>query len=416
MTRVGVVGLGKLGLPTAITLALKGISVFGYDIEPSRMKASALSADELTEDLDGRLVDIDLRDNLSLEFVSLSDLVRQVDCILIAVETPHGPLHEGTTRLPQDRSDFDYSSLRSALANVVAEASSSLPIGIISTVLPGTVRRELLPLLAGQPLVYCPQFIAMGTVAHDLCNPEFVLLGHGEDEPGVFAGVFAKLSDAPVFAVSYESAELAKVIYNTYISSKVAIANMIQVMSHQTGADSRDVFAILKAATSRITSPAYMGPGLGDGGPCHPRDNIAMSWLVRELAFPADLFSAIMQVREAYSDWLAGLLAERAAEMPVVILGTAYKPGTTIETGSCAVLIQNLLLERQIEFFTIERATELPTTDIDGPAVYFLGTPDEAFLRLRPAPGSVVIDAWQRMPSWPGVETIHVGVPEGLEI
>ena len=103
--------------------------------------------------------------------------------IFVAVQTPHEPQYGGAVRLPADRKDFDYMHLKQAITELEKalypiEEHREPVIAVISTVLPGTMRREILPLmLKGREFVYCPFFAAMGTVVEDVLDPEFVILG-----------------------------------------------------------------------------------------------------------------------------------------------------------------------------------------------------------------------------------------------
>lgn len=407
---VGVVGLGKLGLPLAATLAVVGHEVYATDIDPRRCTLKALSSYERGTGGTGRLLD-EVEGLDSLHFVELHELVRAVDLILVVVATPHGPEFEGVTALSAERSDFDYAALTTVIAEVVALAPEAIPLGIVSTVLPGTTRRLILPLVGPRPVVYCPQFAAMGTVARDVLNAEFALLGCDTRCPQVAVELFESLTPPVVLELSLETAELSKIAYNTYISAKVAFANTVQLVSHMIGADAAGVFKVIGVSDRRLTSPAYLGPGMGDGGPCHPRDNIAMSWLAAELDVHADFFTAVMAQREAYVRWLADLWLAKAGTLPMIMLGTAYKPATDITTGSSSLLLLDILRHRQNQVMVIATAdrSALAAIDHSAPAAFFLGCPEPIFVEMAVPEGSVIIDPWHVMPSVPGVEVVRVG-------
>lgn len=336
---VGWIGLGKLGLPIADEIA-KTHDVYGYDIgerNPERVQM---------QDTKRALLDCDL--------------------IFVAVQTPHLPDFEGITRLPDDRSDFDYSYLTGAVRDLAAAGDKRPPLVIVSTVLPGTIEREILPLWDG-PVIYNPFFIAMGTEVSDFLDPEFVLLGASHRIPFELLEFYRSLLPrrTPILVTGYREAELAKMAYNTFIGMKIAFANTIGELSHRLGINSDSVIDVLRHGHRRIISDSYLTPGMGDGGGCHPRDNIALSWLARETGMSFDLFGAVMAQREAHTDWLASLVEDRASAdvtslgdserktvqiAPVTILGRAFKPGTPLETGSPALLLADLLRERGIEF------------------------------------------------------------------
>jgi UDPglucose 6-dehydrogenase len=407
------VGLGKLGMPTAIVMSQHGYQVRGYDLDPHHMTVDSLPPYELDADRRGPL-NAQLSADLPLSFGSLDEVVNESKCVFIAVETPHGELYEGVTPLPETRADFSYEALTAAVRAIVEVARRPVEIGIISTVLPGTVRAAILPLIGPHTLVYCPQFIAMGTVAYNLRNPEFTLLGYGDRKPVFVKEVLEELriTSAPTFEVAYESAELAKVAYNTFVGAKVTVANVIQQISQQVGASSSEVFSILRSADQRLNSPSYVGPGMGDGGPCHPRDNIALSWLARELDLGADLFTALMLQRQAYIEWLGQEFTAAAGGRPMVLLGTAYKPGTPLETGSSSVLLANLLAADGKEVTLVRTPEDLATVDLGArPSAFFLGCPAPEFLATRFPAGSVVVDPWHELEPADDIEVLRIGEP-----
>jgi UDPglucose 6-dehydrogenase len=407
---VGIVGLGKLGMPTAVAMARHGHTVRGFDINPDRMTLSALPRYELDEELADPLSTV-LDSDLDLRFCDLAEVVNNSDCVFVAVETPHGAPYEGVTPLPSTRADFSYEALGVALAAVAAQATRPVEIGVISTVLPGTVRARLLHLVAGHLLIYCPQFVAMGTVAFDLHHPEFTLLGYGDAKPDSVKEVLEGLrsAPAPTFEISYESAELAKVAYNTFVSAKVTVANVVQHLAHSVGASATEVFAVLAAGDHRLASASYLGPGMGDGGPCHPRDNIALSWLAGEVGMARDLFSALMLQRQAYVEWLADEFTAAAAGRPMVLLGTAYKPDTALEAGSSSLLLANLMASRGQQISIVRNGAELPKRSFPQPAAFFLGCPDPEFLSMRFPAGSTVVDPWHRIEPAEGIEVVRIG-------
>jgi UDPglucose 6-dehydrogenase len=397
---IGIVGLGKLGLPVAAAIG-QTQQVVAYDIRPEAMRAPTPPQRE--EGL------VEAWPTARVEFGSLSDVVARCELIFVAVQTPHEPLYEGATRIPDERADFDYTYLCAAVeavADEVARLGRPRTVSIISTVLPGTVGKYIAPLCG--PLVtlaYNPFFVAMGTTIRDFLEPEFVLLGGDPD--GTVERFYGALTDAPVYRTSIENAELIKVSYNTFIGLKLAFANTLMEICHKSpGCDVDEVTGALKLAHRRLISPAYLSGGMGDGGACHPRDNIALSWLARELDLSYDLFESAMFARERQAEWLVDLICEH--DLPPAILGVAFKAGTDLVTGSPAVLCQRLLKERGRDPVVYDQRCGL-TPKIDGPHVFLVGArhpehPDYPF-----PPGSVVIDPWRYIEPRDGVTVIPVG-------
>lgn len=441
MTRIGFIGLGKLGLPVAAAMALRGADVMGYDLDPARMSYAPQPFREAGPDGTGNFNEVlgNLGDDVGaarfqgrLRFGALKEVVAHAEIIFLAVQTPHDARFGGEAPLRDEPVDFDYSYLVDAVKQVVAAKADvrTVPLAVISTVLPGTMAKLVKPLLPTHlPLVYNPHFIAMGTVMQDFLNPEFVLLGVDDEWAAAKVEQFYRII-FPLWAqnaqivkrMSVASAELTKVAYNTYISTKIAVANTLMEICHKTpGANVDEVSRALQAADKRICAPAYMTGGMGDGGGCHPRDNIALTWLAKRLELSYDPFWAAMKAREDQNAWLARIAFQsylKAKAARIVVAGYAFKPGTNITTGSPAILLANQLREAFGLTITLwdphvnPRADYFPYASKEREVV-FLGCrhPEfEGWDGAGLAEGSVVIDP-HRITGAPaaGVKIIRVG-------
>lgn len=416
--KVGFLGLGKLGLPVAMAIEARGHDVWGEDSSPEveqilktrKLPYEEVMAQELLEHT--RIT--------SWPTCSGGELPAWADIIFVAVQTPHAPEYEGVTRLPETRVDFDYSYLKTAVCRIASYTGLGprFPVvAIISTVLPGTIEREIKPLAKNIRLCYNPFFIAMGTVIRDFYNPEFVLIGSDDDAASDTLCEFYEslyrinAKCPPIEVVSIATAELVKVIYNTNITAKITTANTMMQIADSLGADADEVTRLLSLATERIVSPAYMKGGMGDGGACHPRDCIAMSYLARNLDLGHDWFETLMMARESQTEWLADLIIDehRSRKLPVALLGKAFKAGTNITTGSPALLLANILNEKGIEFKHWDPHVDAEKPRWGEPHVFFLATCHEEFSYCSAPAGSVVIDPWRFVNTNEGVERIQLG-------
>lgn len=409
--KIGFVGLGKLGLPVALAVESKGHDVVGYDISENVkniIEAKKIPYKEIWAQ--------DYLDKSNIKFQSLKKVVEHSEIIFVPIQTPHDPLYEGVTRIPEKRVDFDYSYLISGMQKLSEEIENQgkdKVVIIISTVLPGTIRQKIKPLLGNHTKIcYNPFFIAMGTTMKDFLYPEFILFGVDDINASDTAEKFYRtINNATFFKTTIENAELIKVSYNTFISTKIAFINTIMEMCHKlpnTNID--DVTNGLMLGNKRLISGAYLRGGMGDGGGCHPRDNIALSWLARKLNISNDFFDQIMKQREEQTNWLAELIIEnQIKDKKTYILGKSFKPETNITTGSPSILLSNILKEKGIDAISYD-----PYVDNQKPlfekGVYFLGTQHEVFEQFNFPEGSVVIDPFRMISkNKKGLKIIRIG-------
>lgn len=267
--KVGMVGMGKLGLPCALVMEQKGHKVVGYD--PSPMVHEIVSSKRIPYQEAGAQ---EALDKSEIKLVELEKLVKFSDIIFISVQTPHDKKYEGITRTPDERVDFDYSYLKKACFDVNAileKLQVDKTVVVISTVMPGTMDREIRPFLGKHfKLCYNPFFIAMTTCMWDFQNPEFVLFGVDDENAAAQAEMFYKtIHKAPFYKTSIKNAEFIKIAYNFFISMKISYANFLMEVSHKTGADVDAVTNALKMATTRVIGPKYLSGGMGDSGGCY---------------------------------------------------------------------------------------------------------------------------------------------------
>ncbi len=394
--KIGFLGLGKLGLPVALAVESKGHEVVGHDI--SNSVKNIIEAKKIPYKEEGAQ---DLLSKSKIKFVNIPKLVKSSEIIFVPIQTPHDPLYEGITRIPKKRVDFDYSYLKSGMKSLSKEINKQKKdkvVIIISTVLPGTIRKEIKPLLGKHTKIcYNPFFIAMGTTLNDFMYPEFILFGVDDIKAADKAEKFYRtINNSTFFKTSIENAELIKVSYNTFISTKIAFINTIMEMCHKLpGTNIDDVSNALQLGTKRLISNAYLRGGMGDGGGCHPRDNIALSWLAKKLNISFDFFEKIMLQREKQTEWFASLIKKYILpNKKVYILGKSFKPETNITTGSPSILLKNILKEKKIDPICFDPYIDKKKLKFKK-GLYFLGTKHRVFENFKFPKGSVIIDPFR---------------------
>lgn len=388
----------------ALTIESRRHSVKGFDVSDAPKNYLAQGSIPFQEEHSEELLAAS-----KMEMVSLEELCDWADILLLAPQTPHAPEYEGTTPLPQTRADFDYSYLIDCVRSVNACLVRPTPCIVISTVLPGTIEREIIPLLDRDfKLVYSPQFIAMGTVYDDFLHPEFWLIGTGADELSVevVRHFFRTIAKAPEVITDIRTAEGIKVFYNTFITTKTVLANLYGEMAHKCQMNVDDIFKAVSLSTGRLLSPKYLKAGMGDGGGCHPRDNIALSWLAKKVDLSYDFFESLMVAREKHCSFLVELIHEEWERsdyaLPITILGRAFKPETNIETGSPALLLSAILRRCGV-------AHECVDTVPARAGIFFIGCQHERYRFTKFPAGSVVIDPFRYIPEQEGVTVKRIG-------
>ncbi|MGQ0628723.1 MAG: nucleotide sugar dehydrogenase [Phycisphaerales bacterium] len=435
--KIAFLGLGKLGFPCAVALAMKGHEVYGFDtdrdlIDGYRNGRVTPFEPGLPEQYAG------CRERMHF-CASVDEAVSRADAVFVAVPTPHAPMHDGSFPYDGVARDFDNGPILRCLTDVGRAVRNHAADGrfrtvlVISTTTPGTMENELGPATEeaagtkvgnGWTMVYNPFFIGQSTVVKDFLNPEFVLLGcpagNADGGAGELAAreLYGSLHSQPVCPMTWTEAETVKLCYNTYLGLKVLFANTVMELCHKLPNTNCDVVnATLKLAKDRLISPKYMDSGMADGGPCHGRDQMAMSFVAQRAELKFNIFDTINHGRDAQTGWLADLIIEHRRERPVVLLGMAFKPGTNQTQGSPALLLANMLRQRGV-FPTLHDPVLRPDADLPSkPAVYFISTRWTQYKSFAFRAGDTVIDPWRMLTRVPeGVEYIGIGKPSATRM
>jgi UDPglucose 6-dehydrogenase len=412
MEKIGFIGIGKLGLDCAEVMAERH-EVRGYDIYP--------------------------RVSHSVKVCDIDELVNQSEWIFIAVPTPHAEGYDGAVPSSHlEPRDFGYDAVIDAINKVNLHARESKKVVLISTVLPGTTRREFVPRLGTKhQFLYNPYLIAMGSVKWDMVNPEMIMIGTEDGNPNALAGELRELYDTvmqndPRYEIgTWDECEAIKIFYNTFISAKVGLVNMIQDFAMRIGHINVDVVTdALSRSTMRIMGPKYMTAGMGDAGACHPRDNIALRWLAQEYDIGYDLFDTVMHAREIQAKNLAMFLVDQAKQhgMSIVIHGKAYKPDVPYCIGSYSTLVGHYVKQAGFGVRYLDPLADDPTeviSELAGPAVilwahnrkitynYIDGQTDTLPYCAIPR-DSIIIDPWRKLPLIEGLTVIPYGNTRNL--
>lgn len=404
---IGFIGLGKLGLECAEVFAKK-YAVSGFDIYP--------------------------RESNLIKITDVDQVIDTSEWLFVAVPTPHDMGYDGS--IPSSHlepKDFNHDSVITVLEQIRNKAKQSKRVVLISTVLPGTTRSKFIECLGpDHRFIYNPYLIAMGSVKWDMVNPEMVIIGTQNGDMTDLARELIDLyepimDNSPRYVVgTWEEAESIKIFYNTFISAKVGLANMIQDFAMRIGNINVDVVTdALAQSTMRIMGSKYMTAGMGDAGACHPRDNIALRWLAKKYDLGYDIFDTIMRAREIQAknlaDFLCGLAVEHCC--PVVIHGKAYKPDVPYCIGSYSTLIGHYVKARGFSISYIDPLaddTDDLITKLERKAIVLLahnrqvtygytGRSNDIQFYCEIPEGSILVDPWRQQSQQKGLEIIHYG-------
>jgi len=379
--KISMIGLGKLGLPVA-TVMSKHCSVVGYDVGPIH-------------------ADFPLK-------ATISGCIEDSNFIFVAVPTPHDKDYSGdkpTSQLPPK--DFDYSIVKDVLTKIARYKTPDQQVVLISTVMPGTVRREFSPIIPD--IIYNPSLIALGSVAKDFTDPEMVIIG-SDNNPKVSQLVeFYKTicgENVHKMVGSWQDAEITKIFYNTYLVTKITLANTIHDVAQRVGDTNVDnITNGLMYCNRKVNGPLYFTAGLGLGGPCFPRDVIAMNWLAQDINMDYDFFGNIMGIRESQAQGLAKKLCSYG--LPVVILGQSYKPNVAFNEGSYTRLVGHYVSELGSELYYHDPLINIEHTGNE-PSVYLISYHHDWLNDYNYIPNSIIVDPWRKNLSIPNCTVINL--------
>lgn len=413
---ISVIGLGKLGACYAAFYASHGFDIFGFDVDASRAKMLAKGHDVPFEE--PRLQEYFKRAHGRVHPArSIKEAVTNSEVSFIIVPTPSKA--DGLFSV-----DFVRAAVREIGAALAAKKSYHTVV-LVSTVLPGDSRERVIPVLeraSGKKCgtdwgyVYSPSLIAIGDILHNLEYPDLLFVGaHNTRSAEILSNIYSRVYKEPnLRPMSIESAELAKIALNAYVTMKISFANTLAAISERLPHAHVDEITGALGTDKRIGS-AYLRAGLGYGGPCFPRDNRAFGAMAKSRGVRAHLPFATDAVNDVVTDRMVRLLLQHAGRKVahVGFLGVSYKPRTTMTEDSQALEIaravhargHRLVIYEPIHTQMAQRALGARHHYADGldeflqkVHVIFVSNTDPAFADLPeriPAERSIrIIDPW----------------------
>ncbi len=343
--RIGVMGLGYVGLPLAIEFAKAGFTVTGLDIDDERVRALAGGV-SYVEDLPSEEV---VAAQEAGKFHATSDFaeITRLDVINICVPTP----------LTRTR-DPDVSHMARAVEEIKRRLRSGHLIILGSTTYPGTTHDLFVPILEESglsigvdfSLAFSPERIDPANTKFKICEVPKVVGGETPLCTELASRVFGTIFDEVVPVSSSQSAEMVKLLENTFRAINIGLANEVALMCGRLGLD---VWEVIEAAATKPYGFMKFLPGPGLGGHCIPVDPSYLSWKMKSLNFPARFIDLATDINshmpEHVADRVADLLNEDRLAVNganVLILGVAYKKDVGDMRESPALDVIKLLAEK----------------------------------------------------------------------
>ena len=341
--QLGVIGLGYVGLPLVTEMAKAGFHVTGFDINEGLCSQLNEGRSHIEDISNAELQSINSKFRATSDFSKLKDL----DCVSICVPTPLGK-----TRDP----DISYIlSVRDELRRYIHK---NMLVVLESTTYPGTTEEIFLPLVEAHQftlgenfyLAFSPERIDPGNKTYTLKNTPKVVGGVTPECTNMAFSLYSNFVDQVVPVASPRSAEMVKILENTYRAVNIGLVNEVAIMCKILDIDTWEV--IDAAATKPFGfTPFYPGPGLG--GHCIPVDPHYLAWKLKTMNYQARFIDLAAEVNTKMPNHVLGLAADALNEesksikgSKILLLGMSYKPNISDTRESPALDIYTLLKER----------------------------------------------------------------------
>lgn len=378
--RVASIGLGKLGVCAAVVFSDAGHQVTGIDIAQDVVMKLRKGQSHIVEpNLQNYLINQDGRLRFDTGFSAVND----ADIINIIVPTPSN--QDG-----KFSNEYILTAIRS-MGEYLRNRQSYFVVVVTSTIMPGTMRAIICPEIekiigrrVGNTwgLVYSPEFIALGSVIHNMHYPDAVLIGQSDNEAGKMVAKFQSSiikHECPIVRTSWENAEISKIALNSYVTTKIAFANLLsQICDTYQSANVDEVTRFL-GLDSRI-GPKYIKAGLPVGGCCFPRDAKAFSTV---LPYDNSIPLAVGRFNDRHVEYIAEKINEELCDKSVVsILGTSFKPNTPVTECSASFAIGRRLESKghRVKYYDPQAQCDCTLTQcLKGADIAVLATPWDEF-------------------------------------
>ena len=341
--KIGIVGLGYVGLPLAVAFAQEGHDVVGLDTDPTKVEALNGGRSYIEDVPDTVLEPVSERLRATPRYADLAS----TEAIIICVPTPLT-----TSREP------DLTYLTSAGEGIAGVLQKGQLVSLESTTYPGTTRDDLVPLLeasgmkAGEDfhLAFSPERIDPGRTDYTVRTTPKLVGGLTPECTRRAEALYGEICDQVVVVSSPETAELAKLLENIFRSVNIAFVNELAQLCDRL--EYVDVWEVVDAAATKPFGFMRFDPGPGMGGHCLPIDPFYLAYKARQVGFYPEFIELAGKVNQAQPQWCAERV-ERALndvrkpvrDSKILVLGVSYKAGVGDTRESPALKIIAALQE-----------------------------------------------------------------------
>ena len=336
MSRVAIIGLGYVGLTTALGLAKLGHEVIGVETNEARLRTLKTGTLPIFEPgLDLELVESLRTGHLTLTG-NLGEATEKADIFFICVSTPQS-----------DSGEADLTFVQAVYLDLVGQIKPDSIIVLKSTVPVGT-GDDLTRSTSRNDIFYAsnPEFLREGTALTDFMKPDRILVGAESSEVAAKVMDLYSVIDAPKIITSVKSAELIKYAANAYLASRLSFVNDLAALCEQVGANVDDV--VMGMGSDLRIGSSFLNPGPGWGGSCFPKDTRALVAVARKSKVDLRIVESAIEANDNAFDRvvsrLAGLLGGELNGKVIGVLGLAFKANTDDTRDSPALEVINRLL------------------------------------------------------------------------
>ncbi|NLD19032.1 MAG: nucleotide sugar dehydrogenase [Clostridiales bacterium] len=342
--KVGVVGLGYVGLPLAVEKAKAGFKTIGFDVQKSKVDMVNKG-----ENYIGDVVDKDLKEIVSGGMLSATtdfSFVKDVDFIAICVPTPL-----------DEHQQPDISYVKNSTIEISKHMTRGTMVVLESTTYPGTTEELIKPIIeegsglnCGEDfyLGFSPERVDPGNAVYKTKNTPKVVGAIGKDATEVISAMYRTVLDGDVYEVSSPAvAEMEKILENTYRNINIGLVNELAILCDKMGIS---LWEVVDAAKTKPYGFQAFYPGPGLGGHCIPLDPYYLSWKAREFGFHTSMIESSMMINDKMPEYCV----ERASKIlnkhqkslngsKILVLGVAYKQDIDDYRESPALPVINIL-------------------------------------------------------------------------